>query len=170
MSVNRELPHVLVLPEDDANRQIAIGFQLALDWSVQRRIQVLNPAGGWYRVLDSFESDHIVAMDRNRHRLVVLLIDFDSNIARLENAKSRIPPRLEHRVFVLGALTHPEELRSAGLGFYEQIGSKMAADCREGTDTTWNHELLRHNADELSRLREHVRPILFASGREATSS
>ena len=89
MSVNRELPHVLVLPEDDANRQIAIGFQLALDWSVQRRIQVLNPAGGWYRVLDSFESDHVVAMDRNRHRLVVLLIDFDSNIARLEKRQKQ---------------------------------------------------------------------------------
>ncbi len=41
MSVNRALPHVLVLPEDDANRQIANGFLLALDSSVQRRIQVL---------------------------------------------------------------------------------------------------------------------------------
>lgn len=28
MSVNRARPHVLVLPEDDANRQIAVGFEL----------------------------------------------------------------------------------------------------------------------------------------------
>jgi hypothetical protein len=32
--VNRYLPHVLVLPEDDANRQIANGFVLDLDPSV----------------------------------------------------------------------------------------------------------------------------------------
>ena len=28
MSVNRHQPHVFVLPEDDANRQMAIGFIL----------------------------------------------------------------------------------------------------------------------------------------------
>jgi predicted ATPase len=28
-------------------------------------------------------------------------------------------------------------------------------------DMTWGHELLRHNAGELARLREHVPPILF---------
>jgi len=39
----------------------------------------------------------------------------------------------------------------------------MAKDCREDTDTTWGHPLLRHNTGELDRLREHVRPILFAS-------
>src|SRR5438105_3277386 len=164
MSVNRETPHVLVLPEDDANRQIAIGFQLDLDWSVQRRIQVLNPAGGWKRVLDTFESDHLGAMDRNGNRFVVLLIDFDEHVSRLTYAKKKIPPRLADRVFVLGALSKPERLRSAGLGSYEEIGSKMARDCREGSNTTWGHELLRHNANELTRLREHVCSILFESG------
>lgn len=37
----------------------------------------------------------------------------------------------------------------------------MAEDCREGTNTMWDHELLRHNAGELERLRKRVRPILF---------
>jgi len=53
------------LPEDRANRQIANGFQMALDWQVQGRIQVLPEAGGWSKVLDVFESDHIRAMDNN---------------------------------------------------------------------------------------------------------
>jgi hypothetical protein len=39
----------------------------------------------------------------------------------------------------------------------------MAKDCREGTDTIWRHDLLRHNAGELDRLAAHVRPILFPS-------
>ena len=65
------------------------------------------------------------------------------------------------RVFVLGALTEPEELRTARLGTYETIGMKMAKDCRDQTDTTWGHNLLRHNASEIGRLRDRVRPILF---------
>ena len=157
MSVNKEKPHVLVLPEDDANRQIAIGFQLALDWTVHRRMQVLPPAGGWNRVLDAFESDHIGAMERNPNRNLILLIDFDRNLTRIADARQRIPSNL----FVLGALSRPEDLRSQGLGLFEQIGENLAQDCREGTQRTWRHELLQHNAPELVRLEEHVRPILF---------
>ena len=56
--------------------------------------------------------------------------------------------------------TEPEALRAA-LGSYETIGRALAKDCREGTDTTWEHRLLRHNSGEIGRLRERVRPILF---------
>ena len=160
MSVNKHLPHVLVLPEDDANRQLANGFQLALDWSVLRRIQVLDEVGGWHQVLQKFGSDHIAGMDHYPNRVMVLLIDFDGQAARLQDARNMIPAHLTGRVFILGTWTEPEELRR-DLGGYEAIGSALARDCREGTDTTWGHELLRHNAIELARLREHVRPILF---------
>jgi hypothetical protein len=44
----------------------------------------------------------------------------------------------------------------------ETIGLKMAQACREETDGIWGHNLLRHNASELDRLRKHVRPILFS--------
>ena len=161
MSVNRQLPHVLVLPEDDANRQIALGFQLDLDWSVQRQIQVLKPAGGWTRVVETFESDHVGALKRNPHQFLVLLIDFDDDLSRLAYAKNRIPPAMLDRAFILGSLTQPESLKAAGLGSYEQIGSKMALDCREQNNATWSHELLHHNASELDRLCQHVRTILF---------
>jgi hypothetical protein len=76
--------------------------------------------------------------------------------------QARIPERLADRVFILGALSEPEALK-ANLGSYETIGLKMARDCREETNTTWGHDLLRHNASELDRLRERVRPILFPS-------
>ncbi len=42
MSVNRHLPHVFVLPEDGANRQLAKGFHLEVDWTRQRQMQVLE--------------------------------------------------------------------------------------------------------------------------------
>jgi hypothetical protein len=92
---------------------------------------------------------------------VILLIDFDSNDQRMENATNRVPARLRDRVFILGAWNEPQDLTRAGLGLFEPIGSALAQDCREETDTIWGHELLRHNAAELARLREQVRPILL---------
>lgn len=92
---------------------------------------------------------------------MVLLIDFDGQQDRLTDAKAAIPDDLTDRVFVLGTLREPEDLKKANLGSYETVGSNLAKDCREETYTTWEHDLLQHNAGELNRLREHVRAILF---------
>jgi hypothetical protein len=159
MSVNRRQPHIFVLPEDRANSQVANGFLLDRHLS-NWRIQVLVEAGGWNKVLECFLSDHVVEMDRYPLRLMILLIDFDGREDRLPYAKSRIPERLTDRVFILGALTEPEALK-ADLGSYEAIGLELARDCREETNQTWGHRLLRHNTSELDRLRVRVRPILF---------
>ena len=160
MSVNREKPHVFIVPEDDANRQLATGFTLGLDPSVSRKIQVLPEVGGWTEVLDHFNSDHTAGMETYPDRFIVLLLDFDGNEDRLAKAKGHIPPHLAERVFVLGAFTQPEALK-ANLGSYEGIGLALADDCRDDTYLTWQHDLLRHNAVELERLRRYVRPILF---------
>ena len=161
MSVNSHKSHVFALPEDKANSQLAIGFRR--DPSVSdRNIDVLDVAGGWLKVLETFKSVHVRGMDANQNRFMVLLIDFDGHSGRLERAKAAIPNNLSDRVFVLGVWTEPEELKR-DLGSYETIGKAMAKDCREGTDTIWGHALLRHNASEIDRVRRHVRPILFQS-------
>jgi hypothetical protein len=160
MAPNKHQPHVLVLPEDGADRQLANGFLLDLSLFT-RRIQVLEEAGGWTRVLDQFETDHVVGLERWPTRFMVLLIDFDGNENRLAQAKSRIPASLHDRVFVLGSLTDPEDLTNQfGLSF-EEIGKALAKDCREDSNAIWSHTLLRHNADELNRMRDCIRPILF---------
>jgi hypothetical protein len=101
VSSNKYLPHVLVLPEDDANRQIANGF--LLDNSLATRsIQVLEECGGWIQVLEHFLSDHIRGMDRYPGRVMVLLIDFDGKEVKPDQAKARIPEHLADRVFILG--------------------------------------------------------------------
>jgi hypothetical protein len=160
MSVNKYLPHVLVLPEDDANRQLANGFHLDL-FLATRRMQILEEAGGWQEVLPRFKTDHLPEMDRYGSRFMVLLIDFDGREDRLNSVSAAIPDRLQDRVFVLGVWSEPEELRLK-LGSYETIGMTMARDCHDNTEVTWAHGLLRHNAGELERLRKHVRPILFS--------
>ena len=163
MSANKYLPHVLVLPEDDANSQLANGFHLQVDSARYRQMDVLPVAGGWNEVLKCFLSDQVPYMNHYPRRYMVLLIDFDGREERLQDAKARIPAHLSDRVFILGALSEPEALKRADLGPFETIGSALAEDCREEADTTWGHELLRHNARELDRLRVSVRPILFPS-------
>jgi hypothetical protein len=91
---------------------------------------------------------------------MVLSIDFDHQRDRLDRAMAVIPENLKDRVFVLGVWTEPEALKP-DLGSYEKIGLAMAEDCREETTAIWGHELLRHNASEMERLRQKVRPILF---------
>jgi hypothetical protein len=161
MGVNKHLPHVFVLPEDDANRQLAVGFVMGIDMIHSRQIFVLPVAGGWKLVLQHFLSDHVSDMEKFPQRYMVLLIDFDSNEQRLGDATSDIPPALRERVFILGVWSEPEDLKRAGLGSYETIGLAMARDCRKETSATWHHDLLWHNEDQLARLRNKVRPILF---------
>jgi len=168
MTVNKFHPYVLVLPEDDANRQLAIGF--LLDLLTIRQVQVLRPARGWTRVRDGFAEDHVDGMRLYGERYVVLLIDFDGNINRLHDVKTTIPPDLIDRVFVLGAWSEPEALRQDGLGSFETIGMNMARDCRNGTQVTWGHALLRHNEDELIRLRHAVCGLLFPAVVQAATN
>lgn len=160
--MNEEVDHVYVLPEDDANHRIANGFLLdpLLD---QRRIQVLPNAGGWTHVRDEFEKTHRAKMEKNHCRHMVLLVDFDEKDDRLTELKKDIPVELMNRVLVLGAWSEPEALRQAGLGTYDDIGEKLAQDCRENTNSAWAHPLLQHNAEELRRMTPILKPILFPS-------
>ncbi len=173
MAVNKHAQHILVLPEDDHNRELANGFVLCLDSVRARRIQVLQVAGGWLKVLETFQLDHIADMDQYPSRFMILVIDFDNDERRLAGALSRIPDRLRDRVFIVGSAKEPQDLVNArlwqhpaallaGLGSkLEQIGYALGHDCRENTATTWGHPLLLANTPELERLREIVRPIIF---------
>jgi hypothetical protein len=160
MSVNRHRPHIIVIPEDDADRDLVTGFAQAIDNF--RQLYATEVAGGWRNVLAVFEKDHIGEMIRCPDRLVVLLFDFDGEGDRRDEATRIIPEHLSDRVFVLGPWTNPEAVKRAHPGStLETVGKALAQDCREGTDTAWRHELLRHNSAELVRLRERARAILF---------
>jgi hypothetical protein len=153
--MNRYQPHLLVLPEDRANRQLAIGFLLG-EGLIAGQIQVRPEAGGWMEVLKRFESE-VRGMEKYAHRFAVLLVDFDGRNDRLDNVKAVIPGHLAERVFVLGVWTEPEALK----GSLERIGTELANDCRDGTSKKWDDELLKHNEGEVARLRQRVRPFLF---------
>ena len=86
-------------------------------------------------------------------------------VAYTSEAWANLVKKPQSRMEVVGAAIENLGGRIEGawltFGDYDTIGSALAKDCRDETDTIWNHNLLRHNASELDRLREHVRPILF---------
>lgn len=159
---NKYSPHVLVLPEDDANRQIANGFLLSPNLN-QRAIQVLPPPGGWSKVVEAFCAEHLREMRNYHQRRMVLMIDFDREFPqRLKLIQEQIPAELSEKVFVLGVLSEPEELKRElkyiGL---EKIGEALAEDCSRDTQNVWGHVLLVHNQAELARLTHAVKSFLF---------
>lgn len=161
MSVNVYKLHVLVLPEDAANRQIANGF--LLDPSLKlRNIQILTPSGGWGKVLDSFINDHVIGLRKYPLRYLVLLIDFDDNVdARRAQFLERFPDDVSDRVFLLGTSSEPEPLRMQCGDSLENIGKQLAGECCRDETDLWNHSLLAHNAGVRQLLNAKVKSILF---------
>lgn len=161
MSVNVHKPHVLVLPEDDANREIANGF--LLDPSVkQRNIQVLPCAGGWSKVLGSFLDNHVTGLRKFPQRHLVLLIDFDGHVEeRTAKFTASFPADVRDRVFLLGTLSEPEPLRKQRGESLEAIGKILATECHRDETDLWEHPLLAHNAPARVRLNAAVKHILF---------
>ncbi len=158
--MNRYQPHLLVIPEDDANRQIANGFLQEVTVN-QRRIQVLDEVGGWHNVIGSFLSNRYLEMQIYKERHVLLILDFDNDPTRFATVRSQIPPEVEDRVYILGSHSTPEPLRK-DLGSFETIGLRLAQACRNSTNDGWEHRLLAHNSPEVARMRMQVRPFLFS--------
>ena len=164
MSVNKYLPHILVLPEDKADSDIANGFLLHPQLN-DRSIQILSPAGGWKAVVDKFEKSYVTTMLQHLNRYIVLLIDFDEKEDRFEYINQRIPDNLKSRVFILGIFAEPEDLKKTLKKSFESIGETLAISCANNTSELWEHDLLKHNKPELERMISSVKPFLFNQAR-----
>jgi hypothetical protein len=94
-------------------------------------------------------------------RHVVFLLDFDDQSDRPDKVKAKIPEDLRGKVFLLGVQSEPEALRQAGFGSFEDIGRRLAKECRERTKDIWAHDLLRQNTGEVNRSEQTVCGFLF---------
>jgi len=160
MSVNRYRPHILILPEDDAIRQIANGFILDPNLN-ESAIQVLPYDRGWENLLETFINDHLPKIRQFQERRMVLLIDFDRREDRFSYVQRDIPDDLRERVFILGVKSNPEMLKRVTKKSFEGIGETLAEDCANNTNELWGHNLLKHNRSELDRMTLSVKPFLF---------
>lgn len=157
---NKYKQHILVLAEDDANRQIVNGFLLEPNLN-NRAVKVLPIRGGWGKNLEELNKNYASEMRQLPERMMVLLIDFDDNESRLSYVESHIPDDLKSRVFVLGVLSEPENLKRDIKKTFEEIGEALAKDCSDNTSKLWGHNLLKHNKPELDRMATCIKPFLF---------
>lgn len=160
--MNKFLEHIFVIPEDEADEEIANGFALH-DRVDARRIQVMPVAGGWKHVLATFQAEYVPRLRKYPLGHVVMLIDFDGYTeSRMKYFRERIPDDLRQRVFVVGSSTNPEAIEKAVNLPREQIGRSLAEACVSNVDDLWDHELLQHNAEERARLADAVSRFLFS--------
>jgi len=163
MSLNKYKPHIFVVPEDDANREMALGF--VLQAKVNRSvIQILRPCGGWNKVMEDFLNNHIPELQKYRERRLVLLMDFDDRDNRRNQVTAKIPNDLTERVFVLGVQSEPEHLKSKLGKTFEEIGELLAKQCSDNILTLWTDPLLKDNLPTVDQMASLVNPFLFASG------
>jgi hypothetical protein len=161
MSATKYQPHVLIVPEDHADEQIANGF-IKHDRVPPNRVQVMRPADGWSGVLNKFETQHIAYLRNYSKGHVVLLIDFDNQYAtRRVRFDNIIPEDLKNRVFVIGVKENPELLKQSIGKDFEAIGLQLAEDCYKGVDGLWTHEHLVQNDPDRIKLIQFVKPIIF---------
>ncbi|MFM2058769.1 MAG: hypothetical protein RLY71_3154 [Pseudomonadota bacterium] len=165
---NKYGPHLLVLPEDDANRQFMNGVQLNPRIK-PRQLQVLQPAGGWGNVLDRLSDRAFVqGLTNHAQRHLLLLIDFDQHYPDrwqiYQDRKAALPAGVADRVYLLGCLDEPETFKAAcpPRRSLEALGQSLSDDCDPPpASNLWQHQHLQHNAGELARLVAHVKPFLF---------
>ena len=156
MSANKYKPHLVVIPEDNANRQVITGFMNHNDID-HRRIHVEPVADGWKKALEVFKNEHVQPMDKFGQRHVLILIDMDDKQEdRLRRAKEYIPEALGDRVFVLGCRGEPEAIRKATGLTKEQLGEALAGDCMDGSGGLWQNPILAHNQAELARMKQAI--------------
>lgn len=163
MSVNSEKPHILIVPEDDENRQVANGF-FEYGSGIKRDCHRIMPlAGGWLKAFNSVKKEYRNQLEKYSECRLLLLIDFDHKLDRLEKNKHKIPAHLQDRVFVIGIRSKkPKDLAKVARKNLEALGELLAGDCANGKPSgLWEHDLLKHNEAELQRLCLSVRSFLF---------
>jgi hypothetical protein len=161
MGINKHRPHVLVLPEDEANRQLANGFLLHPNLNATC-IDVRPPCGGWVKVLEDLKTTQSDGLRKYSLRHLVVLVDFDKVFdTRFKKFRKECPQDVSGRVYVLGTYSEPEPLRAAVGKPLEAIGMGLADACAGKDPGLWDHALLKHNDPELVRLTAGVRPFLF---------
>jgi hypothetical protein len=157
---NKYRPHIYILPEDDANRQVALATLLGLDIDPQS-YKVLHVAGGWLDAKNTFLNDHVPTMRQYGLRSFVLLVDGDMDADRFEQMRCEIPADLRDRVFILGSLDEPEDLKP-DFGSLDEIGSRLAEDLSDPTLGIWNHSLLAVNVPEVRRMQATLCPGILS--------
>lgn len=161
MSVNREKPYLIVLFEDGAYKDLFMGFE----FSMQKQISPRSVCGGFDKVcLELTDEKSILLKELNKFpkAYVLALIDADldncpdSQIGKIEKLKQKIDEKYIDRVFIIGSKIEAEDIKQViiGQGKWKTVSQKLEDSCKNDNCQLWQDEMLKHNLDEISRLKQ----------------
>jgi len=149
--VDKFKPHLFIVPEDDADRQIAVGFQMHLE--AKGEMQIVDVARGWLKVVGVIKDEYVPLLKNNLNSHVLGIIDCDKDADRIAEQLENFPEDIRNRIFLLG-------VRSAKMHFAE-IGEKLADECYKDELDLWNHEMLSYSSSEALRAKDVLRELVF---------
>ena len=146
--------HVVVIPEDDATRQLGNGLANAFS-EMGRRIKFLPVSRGWKRAVECVKS---LDLNSNSFRRVLLIIDFDKNKDRLESIKAKEDfSEFRDRIFILGCFKEAEDLKELlSERNLEEVGKILASNCNY-----WDSPLLLTCRSDACRLKAELNKEAF---------
>lgn len=175
--MNKYKPNLLILCEDAINRDIAKGFILGL----HDLHGFLNPspiethhelAAGWCKAIDNLENSWINKLQDNPNLFLLVLIDSDGRMDRIQEIKSKLPNDLINRISVMGCFHQPETLKKQAHTAIKQmdkkakvsdenVGKALFQHCKDNPENNlWHSDELKHNLAEIEQLKENTKHFI----------
>lgn len=159
MTVNKYKPHLFVIPEDDADRQLANGF--VLHHEVSGEVQIVKEAGGWIKVIETITEEYVPLLKQNPNAHVLGIIDCDNDGERIKKLLDDFPSDVQDRIFLLGVFDDPQQFKISVQKPFETIGETLAEECFTEELHLWHHTHLQHISTEIERAKRCLKPIVF---------
>ncbi|MDO4223899.1 MAG: hypothetical protein Q4D05_07730 [Acinetobacter sp.] len=157
MSVNRYQNYLMVLFEDNAYKDLFLGFDFA--WHKQIELKpVYQGFDDVYLQLTYHNSLICKELAKYPTAYVLALIDGDldsqseSKIEQLKNALTQY----QDRIFIIGSKYEAEHIKRAIIeqGKWKTVGQKLGQSCKNEACALWQNEMLAHNQAEITRLKQ----------------
>jgi len=160
LSVNKFKPHLLILPEDQAVKDVVVGAVESIRVKPAANLSIEKLLGGWRKLKDRLPECEKYLGQYPEGRLL-FIIDLDRDPKRPKEVQAWIQGEFADRIFLLSSFHEPEALQRELTGSLEMIGGTLVDDCPDDQSEAWAHSHLEHNKPELERFMASCRPILF---------
>lgn len=170
--MNKFIPHLKILCEDQATYDLANGFYLGYLNKLGNISSYLHLErrylGGWPKFENTLRDDLLDELSKNQYVNYLFIMDFDGieRENRLYSINKFIRENnIQDRVFILGCKKEPQDLKNIAIDFIKRAGDKFTmqnlgkalfSDCDEKQYKLWGSDHLQHNFREISHLRDKL--------------
>lgn len=158
MSINRYQDYLIVLFEDNAYKDIFLGFSFSKNKQILLK-PVCQGFGDVFLQLSDKGSLILKELNMYHHAYVLACIDADldsQNESKIEKLKKSLFTEYKERIFILGSRYEAEHIKRFIIqqGKWKKVGEMLENDCKNEHYQLWRNEMLQHNGNEIERFRK----------------